>query len=53
MNTGHVVLGVLAGGLIGAAAMVVAMPKLKPKINGAVKKSKEFIDEKLDSMEID
>lgn len=52
MKAGYVVLGMLAGGVIGATAMVVAMPYIKPQINKAVHKSREFLDEKLENMEI-
>lgn len=39
--------GMLAGSLIGMAAAIWVMPYLKPTINTAVEKSKDFMEDKL------
>lgn len=36
--------GMLAGGLIGLAAAVIVMPYVRPVINNAMEKGKDFIE---------
>lgn len=51
MRTGYIA-GMFAGSIIGAAAILIALPYIKPKYNTMVHKSKEFLDDKLDKMEL-
>ncbi len=43
--------GMLAGGLIGIAAAVIVMPYMKPMINNAMEKGKDFIEDKFQNMQ--
>ena len=42
----------LAGGLIGIAAAFFVMPYLRPVINSAVEKGKDFIEDKMDKIQM-
>lgn len=46
MMRGGYFAGMLAGGLIGMAAAIWVMPYLKPAINTAVEKGKDFVEDK-------
>ncbi|MFA5675886.1 MAG: hypothetical protein WDA65_05105 [Christensenellales bacterium] len=46
----NVLLGMLAGGAIGAAAAVVALPYLQPQLKRAVRNSRRAINDHMDKM---
>jgi hypothetical protein len=43
--------GMLAGGLIGMTAAIIAMPYLRPVINTAMEKGKDFIQDNVQNMQ--
>lgn len=43
--------GMLAGGLLGITAAFVFMPYLRPVITNAMEKGKDFIDDKIQTMQ--
>jgi gas vesicle protein len=47
---GNLVLGMLAGSMIGAAAAIVAMPYIKPQLNRVVRKGRSAINTHMDKM---
>ncbi len=47
---GNLVLGMIAGGVIGAAAAIIAMPYIRPQIQHVVQRSKNAINTKMDKI---
>ena len=48
---GNLVLGMIAGSVIGAAAAIVAMPYIRPQIQRVVRKGRNVIDTHMNKME--
>ena len=48
---GNLVLGMIAGGLIGAAAAMIAAPYIQPQIQKVVSKGKQAINTHMNKME--
>ncbi len=48
---GNLVWGMIAGGVIGAAATMVAMPYVRPQVQRAVRKGRTAIDTHMKKME--
>ena len=48
---GNLVLGMIAGSLIGATAVLIAMPYFQPQIKRAVSRGKQAINAHLNKME--
>ena len=47
---GNLVFGMIAGGVIGAAAAVIAMPYIRPQIQHVMQRSKNAINTKMDKI---
>jgi len=47
---GNLVVGMLAGSVIGAAAAIIAMPYVQPQIKQAVRKGRTAINTHMDKM---
>lgn len=47
---GNLVIGMIAGSVIGAAAAIIALPYVQPQINLAVRRGKRVIDSHMDKM---
>jgi gas vesicle protein len=47
---GNLVMGMLVGSMIGAAAAVIAMPYIRPQLNRVVRKGKSAINTHMDKM---
>jgi hypothetical protein len=48
---GNLIIGMIAGSVIGAAAAMIAMPYVRPQIQRAVRKGRSVIDTHLNKME--
>ena len=48
---GNWVIGMIAGSVVGAAAVMIAKPYFQPKIQQAIKKGRKVINAKMDKME--
>ena len=46
----NVLLGMIAGGAIGAAAAVIALPYLQPQLKRAIRNSRRAINDHMDKM---
>ncbi len=51
MMRGNLVMGMIAGTVIGAAAAMIAMPYVKPQIQRAVRRGRSMIDTHMNKME--
>ena len=47
---GNIVVGMLAGSIIGAAAAVIAMPYIQPQLKRAVRRGRSAIHAQVDKM---
>ncbi len=47
---GNIVVGMLAGSIIGAAAAMIAMPYIQPQIKRAVRRGRNVIHAQVDKM---
>ena len=47
---GHMVMGMLAGSVIGAAAAIIAMPYIQPQLKSAVRRGRNAIHTHVDKM---
>lgn len=47
---GNLVMGMIAGSVIGAAAALIAMPYFQPQISKVVRRGKKAIDTHMDKM---
>ncbi len=47
---GHMVVGMLAGSIIGAAAAVIALPYIQPQIKRAMRKGRNMVHAQVDKM---
>jgi gas vesicle protein len=47
---GNLVVGMLAGSMIGAAAAIIAMPYIQPQLKRAVRKGRNAISTHMDKM---
>jgi len=47
----NIVVGMIAGSMIGAAAAMIAMPFFQPQINKVVRRGRRAIDARMDKME--
>jgi gas vesicle protein len=47
----HMVVGMIAGSLIGATAAMIAMPYIQPQLKKVVSRGKEAINTHIDKME--
>ena len=50
---GNILVGVIAGTMIGAVAAVIAMPYISPQINKLMNQGKKMISHKLNQMEFE
>ena len=47
---GHMMVGMLAGSIIGAAAAIIAMPYIQPQLKRAVRRGRNAIHAQVDKM---
>lgn len=48
---GNLVIGMIAGSMVGVAAAMIAMPYFQPQFNRAVKRGRKAINAHMDKME--
>lgn len=48
---GNLVIGMIAGSMVGVAAAMIAMPYFQPQIKRAVRRGRKAIDAQMDKME--
>ncbi len=48
---GNLVIGMIAGSMVGAAAAMIAMPFFQPQIRKVVRRGRRAIDAQMDKME--